>query len=72
MHTVIKPKLEETKRHAFEKQVLEREMAKGKPRVSDFYRRAENECKDIDLFTLRPSMKQVGEDITTEEIQIVN
>ena len=33
MHTVIKPKLEETKRHAFEKQVLEREMAKGKPKT---------------------------------------
>lgn len=72
MHMVIKPKLEETKPHAFEKQVLVREMAKGEPRVSDFYRRAEMSCKDIDLFTLRPSMKRLGEDITTEEIQVIN
>lgn len=72
MHTVIKPKLEETKRHAFEKQVLEREMAKGKPRISEFYRRSEIPCGDIDLFTLRPSMKKMGEDITVDEVQVIN
>ena len=72
MHMVIKPKHAETRRHAFEKQVLEREMAKGAPRVADFYRRTEGSCQDLDLFTLRPSMKKVGKDISTEEIQIMN
>lgn len=39
MKKVIKKKLEETKQHAFEKKVLQREKAKGAPRVGEFYRK---------------------------------
>ena len=38
MKKVIKKKLEETKQHAFEKKVLQREKAKGAPRVGEFYK----------------------------------
>lgn len=63
-----KEKLEETKQHAFEKKVLQREKAKGAPRVGEFYKENDILLEDIDLGQIRIDMKREGEDITTEEI----
>ena len=68
MKKVIKKKLEETKQHAFEKKVLQREKAKGAPRVGEFYKENDIVLEDIDLGQIRIDMKREGEDITTEEI----
>ena len=68
MKKVIKKKLEETKQHAFEKKVLQREKAKGAPRVGEFYKENDILLEDIDLGQIRIDMKREGEDITTEEI----
>ena len=68
MKKVIKKKLEETKQHAFEKKVLQREKAKGAPRVGEFYKENDILLEDIDLGQIRIDMKRESEDITTEEI----
>ncbi len=68
MKKVIKKKLEETKQHAFGKKVLQREKAKGAPRVGEFYKENDILLEDIDLGQIRIDMKREGEDITTEEI----
>ncbi len=69
MKKVIKKKLEETKQHAFEKKVLQREKAKGAPRVGEFYKENDILLENIlDLGQIRIDMKREGEDITTEEI----
>lgn len=72
MHTIIKPKLEETKQHAFEKQVLKREMNKGTPKVSKFYQRTHILPENVDLHKLREDMVKFGEDITKDEVQVIN
>lgn len=68
MKKVIKKKLEETKQHAFEKKVLQREKAKGAPRVGEFYKENDILLEDIDLGQIRIDMKREGEDITNSEI----
>lgn len=68
MKKVIKKKLEETKQHAFEKKVLQREKAKGAPRVGKFYKENDILLEDIDLGQIRIDMKREGEDITNSEI----
>ena len=69
MEICIKEKLEEKTPHAFEKKVLDREMAKGEPRVGMFYQKNQVPSEDLDLALLRTEMKREGEDITTSEIQ---
>ena len=64
MEICIKEKLEEKTPHAFEKKVLDREMAKGEPRVGMFYQK-----NQVPSALLRTEMKREGEDITTSEIQ---
>ena len=68
MKICVKEKLEEITPHAFEKKVLEREMAKGEPRVGMFYQKNQIPSEDLDLALLRTEMKREGEDITTSEI----
>ena len=68
MEICVKEKLEEITPHAFEKKVLEREMAKGEPRVGMFYQKNQIPSEDLDLALLRTEMKREGEDITTSEI----
>lgn len=65
---IIKKKLEETKKYAFDKKVLEREMAKGEPAVDLFYKKNEESMENMDLITLREGMSSWGEDIVTEDI----
>ena len=48
--------------------VLQREKAKGAPRVGEFYKENDILLEDIDLGQIRIDMKREGEDITTEEI----
>lgn len=69
MNRVVKEKLEETRSHAFEKKVLEREKAKGKPNVDLFYQKTISEIDDVDLAAIRRDMKREGEDITIAEIE---
>ena len=69
MEICIKEKLEEKTPHAFEKKGLDREMAKGEPRVGMFYQKNQVPSEDLDLALLRTEMKREGEDITTSEIQ---
>lgn len=69
MNTYTKKKIEETIPHAFEKKVLEREMAKGEPRVDLFYKKNETKMEGLNLNVLRTEMKREGMDITKEEIQ---
>ena len=72
MDIYIKKKIEEKRPHAFEKKVLEREMAKGEPRVSMFYQKNQIPAEDLDLAVLRTEMKREGEDITTSEVQEIS
>ena len=72
MKICVKEKLEEKTPHAFEKKVLEREMAKGEPRISMFYQKNQVSAEDLDLALLRTEMKREGEDITTSEIQEIS
>lgn len=72
MKICVKEKLEEKTPHAFEKKVLEREMAKGEPRVGMFYQKNQVPAEDLDLALLRTEMKREGEDITTSEIQEIS
>lgn len=72
MEKYIKHKMEENRPHAFEKKVLEREMAKGEPRVAMFYQKNQIPAEDLDLAVLRTEMKREGEDITTSEIQEIS
>lgn len=69
MKQIIKKKLEETRPHAFEKKVLEREKAKGAPNVSLFYQKTTSEVDNIDLAAIRRDMKREGGDITTAEVE---
>lgn len=69
MSVRIKEKKEETIPHAFEKKVLEREMAKGDPKVDLFYKRNQTNIEDLNLTGLRTDMKREGKDITSEEIE---
>lgn len=69
MKRTIKKKLEETKSYAFEKKVLQREMAKGEPKVNRFYSNSKPKIEDIDLAQIRVDMKREGEDITTDQIE---
>ena len=55
MKKVIKKKLEETKQHAFEKKVLQREKAKGAPRVGEFYKENDILLEDISAVILHSS-----------------
>lgn len=68
MNRIIKEKLEETRPHAFEKKVFEREKAKGEPNVDLFYKETTSNIDDVDLAVIRRDMKREGEDITTDEI----
>lgn len=72
MKICVKEKLEEKTPHAFEKKVLEREMAKGEPRVGMFYQKNQIPSEDLDLALLRTEMKREGEDITTSEIREIS
>lgn len=72
MDICIKEKIEEKTPHAFEKKVLEREMAKGEPRVSLFYKKNEIPAEKLDLAAMRTEMKREGQDITTSEIKEVS
>lgn len=65
---IRKKKIEETIPHAFEKKVLEREKAKGKPRTDLFYQKNQTKIEDLNLIQMRREMKRPGKDITTEEI----
>ena len=47
---------------------MQREKAKGAPRVGEFYKENDILLEDIDLGQIRIDMKREGEDITTEEI----
>ena len=49
MKICVKEKLEEITPHAFEKKVLEREMAKGEPRVGMFYQKNQMKKEDFPL-----------------------
>lgn len=69
MKQVIKKKLEEKRPHAFERKVLEREMAKGEPRAEMFYQKNQISIENLDLAVLRAEMKVEGKDITTSEIR---
>lgn len=64
-----KRKKEETMKHAFEKKVLEREKAKGAPKVEMFYMKKTASIQDINLAALRQEMNQEGNDITKEDIK---
>lgn len=66
---IIKKKIEEVKEHAFEKKVLEREQAKGEPRIDLFYQHGYVSVENMNLGMFREDMKRVGKDITTEEIE---
>lgn len=68
MKVIKKSKLEETKPYAFDKKVLEREMAKGRSDPSLFYQTSSTPVEDLDLITMRRDMKNVGDDITEKEI----
>ncbi len=68
MARVIKEKIEEKRPHYFEKKVIEREKAKGSPKVDEFFAKKEFVVEDIDLGQIRADMQRVGEDITTSEI----
>ena len=68
MARVIKEKIEEKRPHYFEKKVIEREKAKGSPKVDEFFAKKEFVVEDIDLRQIRADMQRVGEDITTSEI----
>ena len=65
---MIKEKIEEKRPHYFEKKVIEREKAKGSPKVDEFFAKKEFVVEDIDLGQIRADMQRVGEDITTSEI----
>lgn len=69
MRYYVKAKLEETKAHAFDKKVLEREMKKGVPDTSKFYERSIVEIEDLNLNQLRKEMKNTGLDISSGKIK---
>lgn len=69
MKTIIKPKLEEQRAHAFDKKVMEREAAKGAPDPSVFYSNDTAPIEQIDIMQMREDMKNRGEDITKSDIQ---
>lgn len=69
MKVYKKQKREETIPHAFEKKVLEREMAKGAPRIQDFYKTNAAKTENLNLELLRREMKKEGKDITTAFIK---
>lgn len=69
MNLIIKKKLEEDKPHAFDKKVLQREMAKGEPQVEEFYKKDTIPIEDLDLTALRIDMAKAGEDITSTPIE---
>ena len=69
---IVKPKLEETREHAFEKSVYEREVAKAIPEVGDYYLRAEANVEDTDVVGYRKRLARPdvqGIDITTTPIR---
>lgn len=69
MNITIKKKLEEDRPHAFDKKVLQREMAKGEPMVKWFYKEDPAPIEDLDLETLRTDMTKGGEDITSTPME---
>ena len=69
MNITIKKKLEEDRPHAFDKKVLQREMAKGEPMVKWFYKADPAPIEDLDLETLRTDMTKGGEDITSTPME---
>lgn len=70
MKTIMKPKLEEQRAHAFDKKVMEREAAKGAPDPSVFYSKDTAPIEQIDIMQMREDMKNRGEDITKSDIQL--
>ncbi len=67
---IIKEKREETTPHTFDRKVLEREKAKGKPEVDLFYKTDKTPVENINLVEMREGARKKGEDITTEPIEI--